>query len=57
MYHQTVDFIQERIGKKKLVQIVEDILDKCLADDIRRTNGIGTDNMTCIIVRFQHKNN
>jgi len=53
---EIVDFIRERIGKKKLSEIVEDILDNCLAEDVRKTNGIGTDNMTCIIVQFHHNN-
>jgi len=35
----------------KLANVVEKFLDSIVADDT--SNGIGTDNMTCIIVRFK----
>jgi len=49
---QIVEFIKQRINTKSVHEIVEEILDRCLADDVRRITGIGTDNMTCIIVKF-----
>ena len=42
----------ERLKRKKplpLRQIIEEILDHCIADDPKTTGGIGGDNMTCII--------
>ena len=37
-----------------LGKIVESLLDRCLAPDIASHGGLGCDNMTCIIVKFNH---
>jgi protein phosphatase 1G len=49
---QCIDFIYERLGSKSLDNIVEELLDRCLAPDITSRGGLGCDNMTCIIVAF-----
>lgn len=52
---QCVDFIYERIRQgKELREIVEALLDRCLAPDISTHGGLGCDNMTCIIIKFIH---
>ena len=38
----------------KISKIVEDMMDKAIAEDITNENGIGCDNMTCIIIQFKH---
>ncbi|KAA8494284.1 putative protein phosphatase 2C 60 [Porphyridium purpureum] len=52
---QAVDFVRARVlsGSRTLSQICEDIFDACIADDPRRTSGLGGDNMTAIIVQFK----
>ncbi|KAF4677252.1 hypothetical protein FOL47_002491 [Perkinsus chesapeaki] len=51
-----VKFIRPRIekGEKKLSEIVEELLDHCIADDPKLTEGLGGDNMTCILVKLDH---
>ncbi|KAF4666535.1 hypothetical protein FOZ61_007929 [Perkinsus olseni] len=51
-----IDFIRPRIanGQKKLSEIVEELLDHCMADDPKLSEGIGGDNMTCILVKLDH---
>ncbi len=44
-------FVQERIGKTdKLSQIMEELCDDCCAVDTFSAGGLGTDNMTCLVV-------
>ncbi|EER19496.1 protein phosphatase 2c, putative [Perkinsus marinus ATCC 50983] len=52
---EVVDFIRPRIaeGQKKLSEIVEELLDHCIADDPKLSEGIGGDNMTCILVKLE----
>lgn len=38
----------------KISKIVEDMMDNAIAEDITNENGIGCDNMTCIIIQFKH---
>jgi serine/threonine protein phosphatase PrpC len=49
--------IREALAKRKqsepLTGIVEDMFDNIIADDILTSGGVGTDNMTCIIVEFK----
>eukprot|EP00188_Purpureofilum_apyrenoidigerum_P000557 Plantae.Rhodophyta-Purpureofilum_apyrenoidigerum.ctg12491.p1 GENE.Plantae.Rhodophyta-Purpureofilum_apyrenoidigerum.ctg12491~~Plantae.Rhodophyta-Purpureofilum_apyrenoidigerum.ctg12491.p1 ORF type:complete len:455 (+),score=92.12 Plantae.Rhodophyta-Purpureofilum_apyrenoidigerum.ctg12491:155-1366(+) len=51
-----VDFVRGKLKTPniKLSQICEEIFMKCLAQDPRRTSGLGGDNMTAVIVRFNH---
>ena len=59
-----VDFVAARLDRDvttrvardkhsvRLSKIVEDMLDHCLASTTKDVNGIGCDNMTCLIVQF-----
>jgi protein phosphatase 1G len=50
---QCVDFVRERLTPgRKPSAVVEELLDHCLAKDPKEAQGIGCDNMTGIIVRF-----
>ena len=52
---QCVDFVYEGIKQfKDIKQIVEEVLDRCLAPSTASHGGLGCDNMTCIIVKFNH---
>lgn len=51
---QAVAFVYERLGHMPLTQIVEEMLDRCLAPDVASFNGLGCDNMTAVIVAFPH---
>jgi hypothetical protein len=47
--------VKERLDQgMNLEEITKDILKKCLADDPRRSQGVGGDNMTLMIVQFKH---
>lgn len=58
---ECVDFVRSRLEawkeKKRewdpLSKIAEEMLDACLADDPRKTTGVGGDNMTCLIVQLK----
>lgn len=53
---EAVDFVNEEMSKKskdpKLSSIVSNMFEKNIAEEIHTSNGIGCDNMTCVIVRF-----
>lgn len=51
---ECVDFIYARIDRMSLSDVVEAVLDRCLAPDVSSMGGLGCDNMTCIIVKFKH---
>ena len=38
----------------KISKIVEEMMDSIISDDITNENGIGCDNMTCIVIQFKH---
>ena len=38
----------------KISKIIEEMMDDVIAEDINNENGIGCDNMTCIIIQFKH---
>jgi serine/threonine protein phosphatase PrpC len=52
-----VNFVSETLKKKRgkdsVCAVVEDLLDSIVATDVASSNGIGTDNMTCIVVEFK----
>lgn len=53
---EAVDFVRRRLHRgdgRSLSSIAEDMLDHCISPDLSRTNGIGGDNMTVIIVAFR----
>mmetsp|Transcript_13274 Transcript_13274/g.21656 ORF Transcript_13274/g.21656 Transcript_13274/m.21656 type:complete len:421 (-) Transcript_13274:1592-2854(-) len=49
---QLVHFINERLwkGVRPVSKIVEDIFDECICDNPNLAQGIGADNMTCMII-------
>ncbi len=54
---EAVTYVQEKLKKKKgkdsLAQLVEEMLDTILATDVAASQGIGTDNMSCIVIEFK----
>jgi len=51
---QAVDFVNGRLKTKSRVsEIIEEMFEKNIAEDIHSSNGIGCDNMTCVIVEFK----
>ncbi len=49
-----VDFVNGRLkSKPKLSDIIGEMFEKNIAEDIHSSNGIGCDNMTCVIVEFK----
>ena len=38
----------------KISKIIEEMMDSIITDDIQNENGIGSDNMTCIVIQFKH---
>jgi len=51
---EVVDFVKPRLDKKpegvKLSSIVEELLDELVSPNVTSTDGLGCDNMTCVIV-------
>ena len=51
---EVVDFVAEKINQNMSVkEICEALVDSCLSHDPKETQGIGADNITCVIVRFK----
>ena len=54
---EVCDFVKERLQRDPdalLSRIAEELMDDCIADDPKKTMGIGGDNMTAMIVRLRH---
>ena len=52
-----VQFIRTRLAEgKSLKEITEEVADECLSPDPKATQGLGADNITCIIVDVRPKN-
>lgn len=54
---ECVDMVRENLAKvnksKGLVsKVIEEMFDKIIATDIMSSAGVGTDNMTCVVVEF-----
>lgn len=50
---QCVDFVRARLGKAaKISDVCEEMLQFCIAEDPKKTNGIGGDNMSVVIVKL-----
>ena len=48
---EAVDFVRRRLlAGERPARIAEAVFDECLSEDPRKTQGIGGDNMTCVIV-------
>ena len=63
---EACDFVRNRLYERKngspknnvkLSKIIEEMMDTIISDDIGNENGIGCDNMTCIIIQFKHHKN
>lgn len=52
---QAVDLVRERIDKLELGDILKDLFDQCLSPHPSANEGLGCDNMTAIIVKFEKK--
>ena len=58
---QACDFVRSKLydvktgmaNNIKISKIVEDMMDSIISDDIGNENGIGCDNMTCIVILFK----
>ncbi len=49
-----VDFVAGRLSKEsKCSNIITEMFEKNIAEEIHSSNGIGCDNMTCVIVEFK----
>lgn len=52
---EVVDFVRPRLkNATKISAIVEELLDRCVASDPKETQGLGCDNMTCVIVDLKN---
>lgn len=51
---EAVDYVGKRLGKQKTSRIIEDLMDSILPMDVNEKEGLGCDNMTCIVVSL-HK--
>merc|ERR1712178_254697 len=48
---EVTDFVRQRLRKGLAPgEVAKQLLHKCLSPNPKQTNGLGTDNMTCIIV-------
>ena len=62
---EACDFVKNKLyepngipkNNVKISKIIEEMMDYCIADDINNENGIGCDNMTCIIIQFKNNKN
>mmetsp|Transcript_99009 Transcript_99009/g.284568 ORF Transcript_99009/g.284568 Transcript_99009/m.284568 type:complete len:437 (+) Transcript_99009:78-1388(+) len=41
------------VDKRPMQEVIEDLLDACLSPDPKATQGLGGDNMTCLVVKFE----
>ena len=51
---EVCDYVRARLGAGgvSLAAVAEEVMDRCMAEDPKKTSGIGGDNMTCLIVTF-----
>ena len=47
------EHMQQRASNEPFSRIIEEMFDKIMAKDIYQSSGIGTDNMTAIVVQFK----
>ena len=52
---ECVDYVYARLNKQPLEKALRELLDSCVADDVRLSGGIGCDNITCILVQFKNR--
>jgi serine/threonine protein phosphatase PrpC len=62
---EACNFVRERLydtktglpkNDIKISKIIEEMMDHIIAEDIANENGIGCDNMTCIVIQFKQNN-
>jgi len=52
---QCVNFVYSGLSEGRTpAQIVESLLDACIAKDVTSSGGLGCDNMTCVLLVFKH---
>ena len=51
---ECVDFVYKRLASEPLKQIAEEICDRCLAKSTSEFEGRGCDNMTVVLIAFEH---
>lgn len=47
--------LSQRSSKEKISEVIEQMFDEIVATDIMSSSGVGTDNMTCVVVEFKNK--
>lgn len=47
------DKLKKKKGKENLSSVIEEMFDDIVAKELEESNGIGTDNMSCIVVEFK----
>lgn len=47
--------LADRKAKEQVAEVVESMFDEIIAKDILSSSGVGTDNMTCVVVEFKSK--
>ena len=52
---QMREALSNRPTGSKISGCIEDLFEKIIATDILASSGIGTDNMTCIVIEFKGK--
>ena len=54
---EACDYDKEKLNNEnknnKISKIVEEMMDDIIAEDINNENGIGCDNMSCIVIQFK----
>ena len=54
---EACDYVKEKLNNEnknnKISKIVEEMMDDIIAEDINNENGIGCDNMSCIVIQFK----
>lgn len=54
---EVVDFVRSRLNssRRQISDVVEELLDKCMSPDPKETQGLGCDNMTCVVVELKKR--
>lgn len=53
---EVCDFVSDGLREgRPIEQVVEALLDDCIADNLKESHGLGGDNMTCVVVQLQHE--
>jgi len=52
---QMRDRLADRSSQENICESIENMFDDIIAKDILTSSGVGTDNMTCVVVEFKKK--